>query len=586
VSEVGAARAGAGSYLAESAAQRPVAVAWRDGWPLVVVLAASLLLLSLLPTGRLILAALTRAGAFAPDAALAEIVSRAALRALANSLETGIASALLAVVLGLGAALAVTLTDVRGKGLFSFLFVLSMMMAPQVVALAFITATGPSSPFLQTLGLAPPPGTPNPLRGPGGIVAVLALHHAPLAFVTLRAGLRRIPRDLVDAASIDGASRTAVILRIVLPLLRGHLIAAGVLCFVAAIGNFGIPALLGLPVNYLTLPTLIYRRLSSLGPAVIGDAAAVSLLLIVLAGIGLLVSRWLAASEHARLEPGAGLDGLWPAGRRLGLGLQGAMALVVVVTLAVPLLSLLTAALVPTYGVGLSLQTLTFDNFVEVLMRQSATARAFWNSFVFSGIAALIVALLALPLGYVLARRAGRWRALIEGSFEVPYALPGVVLALACILLFLRPLPVVEISLYGTPVIIIFAYVARFLPLALKPVTAALAQLDPSVEEAASVCGATVGQRLRHILAPAAAPAMAAGALLAFLIAFNELTVSALLWSRGTETLGVVLFSLEEAGLVSAAAAVALASVAVITLVMLALDRLAGRLPEDVLPWR
>ncbi len=585
MSEVGAVRVEAARDLADGAPQRVTGVIWRDGWPLVVVLAASLLLLSLLPTGRLILAALTRAGEFMPDAALAEITSRAALRALANSLETGIASALLAVVLGLGAALAVTLTDVRGRKVFSFLFVLSMMMAPQVVALAFITATGPSSPLLHTLGLAPLPGTPNPLRGPGGIVAVLALHHAPLAFVTLRAGLRRIPRELVDAASVDGASRTGVILRIVLPLLRGHLIAAGVLCSVAAIGNFGIPALLGLPVNYLTLPTLIYRRLSSLGPSVIGDAAAVSLLLIVLTGIGLLISRRLAASEHARLETGTGLDGLWPAGR-VAVGLQAAMALIIVVTLAIPLVSLLTAALVPTYGVGLSLQTLTLDNFIEVLIRQSATGRAFWNSFVFSGIAAVVVSLLALPLGYVLARRASRWRALIEGAFEVPYALPGVVLALACILLFLRPLPVIEISLYGTPAIIIFAYVARFLPLALKPVTAALAQLDPSVEEAASVCGATVVERLRHILAPAAAPAMAAGGLLAFLIAFNELTVSALLWSRGTETLGVVLFSLEEAGLVSAAAAVALAAVGVITLVMLALDRLAGRLPEDVLPWR
>lgn len=562
------------------------ALRWRDGGALLALLAAVLVLLSILPTGRLIVAAVTRAGSLAPDAALAEILSRAALRALLHSLETGVISAALALALGLAAALVVTLTDIRGRRLFSFLFVLSMLMAPQVVALAFITASGPASPLLNTLGLAPDAGTPHPLRGPAGIVFVLALHHAPLAFVTLRAALRRIPRELVEAAAIDGATRRRVVAAVILPLLRGPLVAAGLLCFVAALGNFGIPALLGLPANYLTLPTLIYRRLSSLGPSVIGDAAAISLLLIVLTGVGVLAARWLLrASDGHEVEAGGGLDGLWRAGR-LAPALQAAMALIIVIALAVPLLSLLAAALVPTYGVAVSLETMTLDNFVEVLLRQSTTSLAFRNSFAFSAIAAIVVALLALPLGYLLARRGGACRSAIEGLFEIPYALPGVVLALACILLFLRPLPLLEVSVYGTPFIIVFAYVARFLPLALKPVTAGIAQLDSSVEEAASVCGAGVWHRLRYILAPAAAPAMAAGALLSFLIAFNELTVSALLWSQGTVTLGVVLFGLEEAGLVSLASSVALASVAVIALVMLALDRLAPHLPDGVLPWR
>jgi iron(III) transport system permease protein len=585
VSDIGAIRAEARRDFPPGPPPGVLKAAFRDGWALVVLLAASLVLLTLLPTGRLISAALTRAGEFVPTAAFAEITSRAALRALVHSLETGVLSAALALLLGLAAALAITLTDIRGRRAFSFLFVLSMMMAPQVVALAFIAATGPSSPLLNTFGLAPLPGTPNPLRSAGGIVAILALHHAPLAFVTLRAGLRRIPRELVDAAAVDGASRLRVLTHIILPLMRGHIAAAGILCFVAGIGNFGIPALLGLPVNYLTLPTLIYRRLSSFGPSVIGDAAAVSLLLIVLTIIGLLVARRLTPAGDAKLEAGATVEGLWKVGSG-GWVLQAVMLLALLIVLVVPLASLLAAALVPTYGVGLGFNTVTLGNFAEVLVRQPVTARAFVNSLVFSALAAGLVALLALPLGYVLARHGGKWRGLVEGLFDIPYALPGVVLALACILLMLKPLPLIEISLYGTPFIIIFAYVARFLPLALKPVTEAMGQFDTSIEEAASICGAGPWERLRYILAPAAAPTMAAGALLAFLIAFNELTVSALLWSRGTETLGVVLFSLEEAGLVSAAAAVALSAVAVVALVMVVLDRMAGLLPEDVLPWR
>jgi iron(III) transport system permease protein len=82
------------------------------------------------------------------------------------------------------------------------------------------------------------------------------------------------------------------------------------------------------------------------------------------------------------------------------------------------------------------------------------------------------------------------------------------------------------------------------------------------------------------------APAASAGALLIFLTAFNELTVSALLWSSGTETLGVVLFSLKEAGLAGEAAAVAISASAIILIAMLTLDLLGRHLPQNILPWR
>ncbi|OWP20426.1 iron ABC transporter permease, partial [Microbacterium sp. AISO3] len=121
----------------------------------------------------------------------------------------------------------------------------------------------------------------------------------------------------------------------------------------------------------------------------------------------------------------------------------------------------------------------------------------------------------------------GRWRRMVEIIIELPYALPGVVLAIACILLFLKPLPLLGFSLYATPFIILFAYVARFLPLALKAPVAAMAQLEQHHEEAARLDGASLWQMLRHIIAPILAPAALVSGLMVFLVAFNELTVSA-----------------------------------------------------------
>jgi iron(III) transport system permease protein len=222
---------------------------------------------------------------------------------------------------------------------------------------------------------------------------------------------------------------------------------------------------------------------------------------------------------------------------------------------------------------------------VEVLWRQSVTVRAFRNSFLFAGSAALILALLAIALAYALERKVGKLRRVLEAILEIPYALPGVVLAIACILLFLRPLPLIGVSLYATPFIIVFAYLSRFLPLALKAPLAAMAVLARDQEEASALDGANAWQRLRHIIVPNLLPAAAAGGLLVFLLAFNELTVSALLWTAGTETLGVALFSLEDAGLGGEAAAIGVSTTVVVAVLIAALDRLRAKLPSGVLPW-
>jgi len=192
----------------------------------------------------------------------------------------------------------------------------------------------------------------------------------------------------------------------------------------------------------------------------------------------------------------------------------------------------------------------------------------------------------SVPLAYFLVWRRSRMLRLLNLAAELPYALPGVVLAIAAILIFLKPLPVFGVSLYNTIWIIFFCYVARFLVLGLRPVASGYHQLDRTLEEAAQVAGAGLLRRLVTIILPLVAPAATAGALLVFLTAFNELTVSALLWSSGNETLGVVVFSFEQGGDSTYAAALAVLTVIVTLALMLATLLFARKLPQGVLPWR
>ncbi|GAL28215.1 ferric iron ABC transporter permease protein [Vibrio variabilis] len=208
-----------------------------------------------------------------------------------------------------------------------------------------------------------------------------------------------------------------------------------------------------------------------------------------------------------------------------------------------PFMALLTSSLVPAMGVPLTLETLSFDAYRTILSEQSVTFRAMQNSLLLSIGAALTLICITMPLAYLSEKQPGKITRSIVRLIDIPFTLPGVVLSIACILMFARPLPLIGISLYGTLGIIFVAYIARFMSVSFKPIHNSMKQLDPSLEEAAELAGASLWQRLIHIVFPLLLPSAFAGGLLVFLNAVNELTVSALLWSAGNETLGVIVFS-------------------------------------------
>ncbi|RWR32943.1 iron ABC transporter permease [Sinirhodobacter populi] len=514
-----------------------------------------------------------------------EVMGRNSTRiALWHSLVTAGGGTVISVLIGAAFAFVVALTDIRAKAALVFCLMIPMMIPPQITALAWMQMMGPSSVLLKTLGIAPPMGSPQPLRSAGGIALLLGIQHAAIVFLTLRAGLRMIPADLVEAARMSGARGWRVWGRIVLPLSLPSLAAGAAMTFVTALGNFGIPAMLGIPARYSTLPTLIYQRLTGMGPSVLPEVAVLALLIGAVAIAGVLLSRLMLSRRPL------GLVGL--SGRPLALALGPARGWVeaglwafIFLILVLPLLALMATSLVPAYGVPLTLGSATFDAWNEVLLRQPVTRRAYANSLLLAGLASVILMAVALPLAWVMSRRPTIWTRAVDTLVDLPYALPGVVLAIACILAFMR-IPFTGITLYGTLWIILIAYLARFLVVMLRPVQAAIGQLDPAMEEAAASAGARLGRRLWRIVLPLAAPSAAAGAILVFLTAVNELTVSALLWSSGTETLGVVIFNLEDSGETVMASALAMSIVVLVIALMGCVQIGAARLPKGVVPWQ
>jgi iron(III) transport system permease protein len=541
-----------------------------------------LFLLSVLPLGRLAVTGILSLVKGGGDGLLGD---PALWQALWNTLTTSFLGMLVAVLLGGGFALLLTLFDIRARTLLGFLFMLPMMIPPQVTALSWLGLTGPSSTLLKAIGMAPPIGTPQPLYSIGGIALLLGVQNAPLVYLALRAGLLALPRDGVEAARLSGASALQVLAHIILPLALPGFAAGAAMAFVSGVGNFGIPAILGIPASIYTLPTLIYAKFASFGPSTFGDISLLSGFIALLSVAGLLVEERVLKGRDYRIIGLSGRSAVFEL-RKWRLVSEALLWLVLVVILVLPFAALAASSLSPAYGVPLTLKTFTLHAYEEVLLRQSVTRTAFRNSIVLSLATAFGLLLVTVLMGYFVARASRRVAALVSALADIPYALPGIVLAVACILLFAAPLPLVGVSIYGTIWILFFAYLSSFLAVSLRPIASAFRQLDPSLEEAARLSGAGFYQRMRDILVPLVAPAAGAAVILVFLIACNELTVSALLWSAGTQTLGVAIYNLDDSGSFNLASALSVLVVVLVVAMMLLLELLAKHLPKGVVPWR
>ncbi|OAV52292.1 ABC transporter permease [Rhizobium sp. WYCCWR10014] len=548
-------------------------------FPFVVII---VLILSVLPLARL---AMVGIAAFA-DGGVMTVLGEASLwSATYYTVVTAILGTIISLVIGCLFAFLLTLTDIRAKGLLSFFFVLPMMIPPQVTALAWVQMSGPSSPLLKALHIAPPLGSPQPLYSVGGIALLYGVQHAPLVYLALRAGLMTLPRDGVEAARLSGASSLRVFRDIILPLSLPGIIAGAAISFVSCTGNFGIPAILGIPASIYTLPTLIFTKFSAFTSRTFGDVAVLSAIIAIISVAGLMIQDRALRGRDYRV---IGLSGASAAFELGGwrLFFTPLVWTILFFMLAAPFFALVAGALVPAYGVPLTFKTMSLHAFEEILFRQAVTRTAFINSLSLAAATALGLLVVTVLAAYTLTRRKDAASRIVSSLIEIPYSLPGIVMAVCFILVFAAPIPILHVSLYGTIWIILIAYFSSFFAVSLKPVVSAFHQLDPALEEAARLSGAGFFRRLADIIVPLIAPAAGASVILVFLIACNELTISALLWSAGTQTLGVAIYNLDDSGSSDLASALSVLVVLMVVVLMLLLELLAKRLPKGVVPWR
>jgi iron(III) transport system permease protein len=341
------------------------------------------------------------------------------------------------------------------------------------------------------------------------------------------------------------------------PLIMPAILSGMLLSFIVMLGIYGIPAVLGAPINLSLLTTYIFK-LTNWSPPLYNTAAAVAIILMVVTGcLVVLQQKVLSGRSYTTVAGKAfrprNLDlGGW---RWLTFSL-GLIYLLVVVVL--PTLALIVAAFRKFMFIRDA--TSLFDMRQYSLMHfysifdNPLTMNSIYNAVEVGIITAIVGGALAFAIGYTIHRTRLGGRRAIDLISTVPVAIPGLVIGVAYLWAWIG----IPGGLYGTIWILALAFIARFMPDTVKALSTSFLQIHRELEEAAWVCGKGVLGTIGTIVLPLARPGVIASMTLLFVLSIRELGSSLFLYTSNTMVMSVLLLDYYEGGNIGKTAAFSL----------------------------
>jgi iron(III) transport system permease protein len=403
-----------------------------------------------------------------------------------------------------------------------------------------------------------------------GLIFVISCYTFPYVFVLIANALDRIPADLEDASAMLGAGTWTTARRVTVPLVLPALLAGILIAFLQAMILFGSPAILALPAGFHTMTTKIWSMFQY--PPKPELAAAASLPLLVVTVVLLRAQHMILGRKGYSVVGGKAAT---PRLIALGWFVVPAIVFVVIVLsmpVFLPYFALFNAAFSPIATTLMTPANATLHNVYFTFVELSSTQLALRNTFILGLASASIGTVLALVIGYVTARQAVRGHRILAFLATAPIAIPGIVLGVGLFLSYTRP----PLVLYGTLWVLLIAYVTIELPAAYQQMQSAFHTINPELEEASRVFGATPLQALRHVTAPLLRTNVLATWCFIFVSTIRELSAAIMLFTSETKVVSVLIFDLKESGDLGAIAVLGLSMLVLTFAVVIGVNRMPG----------
>lgn len=466
-------------------------------------------------------------------------------------------------LLGVSLAWLVAMCEFPGRRIFDWALLLPLALPAYVtafVAIGLLDFTGPVQTWLRTgWGIT---GLPE-IRSRGGVILVMSLALYPYVYLIAKNAFATQGAVALEAAQSLGLSRRAGFFRVALPMARPWIAAGLMLALMETLADFGTMAIF----NYDTFTTAIYKAWYSLFS--LDSAAQLASILIVFVLVAVVFE------QRSRMKMRYGAVGRGAALRRIRLSrMQAALASLYAGTV------LSVAFLIPVA------QLAWWSREVIDIDLDSRYWMFVGHSLLLASLGALLVVTVALLLAYAGRQRNSSAMIWVQRLATLGYAFPGAVLAVG---LFI---PVAALDnwlidsgrawfgfdgteiLKGTLVVMLAAYLVRFLAVGFGPIDSGLHRITRNIDEAARNLGLSAGGLLVRVHLPMLRASLFTAAALTFVDIMKEMPITLMTRPFGWDTLAVRVFEMTSEGEWERAALPSLAIV------------VAGIIPIILLTWR
>jgi iron(III) transport system permease protein len=514
---------------------------------IVLVVAIVIAYLALVPVGFLLWQTFHRNGHFTFSAFREAYAAVGLGTMLLNSFAFSAGSTIFALAIGVVLAYLIVRTDVPGKALMYAASVVPLIIPGILHTISWTFLLDPRNGIVNTWFIEKLGFGPFNVYSIPGMIFIEGLHLSPLVFLLMVASFRSMDPSLEESAVMSGAPMWRVFQRVTLPLARPALYAAILIMVVRCLESFEVPAVIGLRNHIWVFTSRIYDSLHALSPDY-GTAGALAMTLLVLTSFGV----WWHSRLARRAKSFQTVTGKGFRPRPMPLGAWkwpavGFIALYFFVAIALPLLTLGYASTQLFYSppTHYTLTHMTGANYPAVF-HDDLFRHAVKNSLILGFGSATAIMLLMAVAAWVVVRTKlpGRW--LIDNLAFMPLVIPGLVLGVAMLDVYLR---MQWLPIYGTLWILFIAYLTRYMPYGMRYSSTSMFQIGKELEESAMMSGAGWFQTFRRVVLPLLVPGFIAGWIYIFVVSFRELGSSVLLYSPGKEVLSIAIWQQWQDGL-------------------------------------
>ncbi len=490
---------------------------------------------------------------------------------LVNSAVLVVGVGALTLITGVGTAWLVTTCQFPGRRLFETALILPLAIPTYIVAYTYaeiLSHTGPVQSMLQlVLDPATTAGLRTGLMSLTGTTVILALVLYPYVYIITRASFLKQSGGILETSRIMGKSAWASFFQVALPMARPAVVAGVTLVLMEVLNEYGAVKYFGVS----TFTTGIFRAWFSLGDA----PAAIRLSACLLTFVFVLILLERAQRGRARFDQGSAT--YRPV---VPFQLQGSRAWAATLLCGLPVLLGFVFPVLQLVSWSVDAAPMALDGrFVALAL----------NSFGLALAAALLAVLVAILIVYSVRLSPTPFLRLASRASSLGYSIPGAVIAVGVLVPFIwldRQIAGMAQGLLGTSVgllltgtvaALVFAYVVRFLAVALNPVDSGFERICGNLDETSRSLGSPPMRTLLRVDIPLLKATLVSAGLLVFVDVLKELPLTLILRPFDFDTLATRAFQLAMDEQVVESALPALLIVMVGTIPVIILNRLIGR---------